>query len=702
MIDFRRAPVVRALIPFACGSLAGYLGFIKMDPLLLLACCFVAWLAALYLYRFPGRWRPLPRGLFCLSVLALFFMTGLGTGGIDKPSDPGIPTGATVVVKGRLREEPVMRNGRLVFNLDIRVAFTNDSIFLIRNLLKTYMEVSPGLHQPEVGETWLLCGTIVPVRNAGNPGEVDYASILKRKNCWYRFYCDTSGGINRMLEDHEPRIPGPVEVRRILSGYWEGSPATKALLKAVCLGDRSGLSDELRESYSMAGGMHVLAVSGLHIGLIWWVLNRLLSFIVLIGRKEIYKVILITLILWYFAYITGFSSSVSRAVSMFTLYSLSRMMNHRAHSVNAILVSMFILILVHPGWLMDVGFQLSYAAILSIVTLNPVFTRLWRPGNRLIRWVWEATGLSLSAQLGTFPLVIFYFHQVPLYALITNLFAIPLLSIIIALFVLSAPLVVCGLGEGITSSLLMWTGGVMNRLIELVASIPGAVLGGLFTDRFTTFSLLILIFLLVLFLNARKRACAFLFASLFCILLAWSAGNRCIQKNSAALYISHFKGGSLITIKEGLKLDHYILADDPVTVAYMDRYLSSAWGRRWYEVSVVRLNALLPGRAESGGVSTALRTSYRTWMVGNNSKRGLIYAGPSGRGEPELPEGFEPDFVLLSGEPSLGQADELSISGLLVSDGSNRGWYTKKLRETGFRFHDTSVRGAFYMPVKKR
>ena len=98
-------------------------------------------------------------------------------------------------------------------------------------------------------------------------------------------------------------------------------------------------------------------------------------------------------------------------------------MNHRGHSVNAILVSMFMLILIHPGRLLDVGFQLSYAAILSIVTLNPLFMKIWRPRNRLIRWCWEATGLSLAAQTGTLPLVIFYFHQVPVYALLTNLLA---------------------------------------------------------------------------------------------------------------------------------------------------------------------------------------------------------------------------------------------------------------------------------------
>ncbi|MCP4310421.1 MAG: ComEC family competence protein [Bacteroidetes bacterium] len=619
MIDLRRAPVVRVLIPYACGSLAGYTGFIEVRPLLLVVLCLLLWVTAFLFYRLSRGGMQVFSGCFCLQILTLFFIAGFGIGLIDRPQDPGIPSGDIVVVKGRVEEEPELRNGKLVFSVGLRMAFTGGSIFQDPNVLKTYLPVPSGspANAPGVGEVWILCGRLVPVKNAGNHGEVDYASILRRKNCWYRFYCDTCGGLNRMVAGDEARIRGPGELRNILSEYWEGSPATVSLLRAVCLGDRSGLSEELRQSYATAGGMHVLAVSGLHVGLIWWVLNQLLFFL-LRGRKEIYRVILIALILWSFAYITGFSSSVARAVTMFTFYSLSRMISHRAHSVNAILVSMFILILIHPGRMMDVGFQLSYAAILSIVTLNPVIRGIWRPGNWLIRWIWEATGISLAAQVGTLPLVIFYFHQIPVYALLTNLVVIPLLSCIITIFVVSMPLALAGFGAGASNSLLMIAGGAMNRLVEVIASFPGAVVGGLSFDRFTMLLLMILISLLILFLNRRKRITLFLAVMVLCLLMLWSAGKRNALCKSTETHLSHFYGGRLLTIREGLKLDHYILTDDPETVAYMDRYLSTVWGKRCYEVSVVRMRDVSAGHREQGGISSTVQISQGVWLVGNN------------------------------------------------------------------------------------
>jgi len=546
-----------------------------------------------------------------------------------------------------------------------------------------------------VGETWQLCGRLVEVTNGGNPGEVDYASILRRKNCWYTFFCDAVSGHQRSVGVSEQRIPGPMELRGTLSDYWEGEPETLALLKAVCLGDRTGLSADLRQSYSMAGGMHVLAVSGLHVGLIWWVLNRLLSFMVLSGKGEILRVVLITFILWTFAYVTGFSSSVSRSVCMFTFYSLSRIINHRGHPVNAILVSMFLLILIHPGRLLDVGFQLSYAAVLSIVTINPLLLALWRPGNSLVRWIWEATGISLAAQIGTLPLVILYFHQLPVYALLTNLVAVPLLSCIITIFVISAPMAFIGIGAGIASSLLILTGGLMNSLIELIASFPGAVVGGLFLDGFTAVLSMIFIFLLIFYLNRRGRPVLYISVLVLCIVMAWSAGKQGVRLRTAETRISHFRRGSLISIREGFVLDHYILANDSGTVAYMDGYLSTAWGRRCYEESVIFIGEKEAADQVSGGISSAVRIGPGIWMVGNNNICTVVLTAIYEKAVSELSAEIKPDYVLLSDEPSLSHTAFPFSSGILVADGSNRNWYTEKLHESGLSFYNTSKQGAF-------
>ncbi len=696
MINLRHVPVVKVLIPFALGSLSGYKGFIEIEPLLLVLISFSVWGGLLLFYRLSGGGRGVFHCCFSLSVLLLFFFTGNGTGSIASPRDPGIYSGDYMVLRGRVSEKPVLRNGKLVFSVDLRMSCTEDQIFQVRTVLKTYMQEPAGSLGPDVGEMWIFCGRLYPIENAGNPDEVDYAAILKRKNCWYRFYCDTTGGVNRKVEEAlSRRIPGPGEIRKALSAYWEGSPQTISLLNAVCLGDRSGLREDLQEAYSLAGGMHLLAVSGLHVGLIWLVLNRVFFFVVLLGKKEVYRAVLITLILWIFAYVTGFSSSVSRSVTMFTFYSLSRIMNHRGHSVNAILFSMFILILIQPGRLMDVGFQLSYAAILSIVTLNPIIAGVWRPHNRVVRWCWKATVLSLAAQIGTLPLVIFYFHQVPVYALLTNLFALPLLSFIITIFVVSAPLTYTGLAVGIVNSLLMMAAWAMNSLMELVASFPGSHVRGLFLDGFTTWMLLIILYLGILFLNNRKRGTVYLLVIVGCILGVWLAGNRTLLLKSSEARISHFKGGSLLTIREGLVVDHYILSADTRVLVQIDRYLSEAWGGRSYELSVLHLDEAGPDFFAHGGGSCAVQIYPGIWMVGNRRFRGMVVAGTPGNEAIKIITGLNPDFLLISGEPFIRQKELLTISRNVIVDGSCRGWYSKNLRNAGLSFYNTATRGAF-------
>jgi len=695
MIDLRCFPVVRVLLPFAAGSLAGYMRLMEIRPVELIVSALSGWLLALLIFRMAGGGKPIFQGFFCLLILALFFLAGIGTGQLDIPLDPGIQEDQRVVLKGRVTEMPVVENGRAVFWVEVTLLSTNDSIYPGKHVVKAYMQCSTVCHIPAEGELWLFCGRLQAVRNGGNPGEFDYASILRRKKCWYRFYCDTAPGMNLCLVEPDCRFPLPVQVRSSLSASWEGPPGTISLLKAVCLGDRSGLSESLRESYSMAGGMHVLAVSGLHVGLIWWVLNRTFFFLVLLWKKEVYRMVPIIIILWFFAYITGFSSSVCRSVTMFSFYSASRLLKHRGHPVNAILVSMFFLLLIHPGRLLDVGFQLSYAAIIAIVTLHPFFRAIARPGNRLIRWIWDATGVSLAAQIGTLPLVILYFHQVPLYALITNLVAIPLLSCIITIFVISAPMMVLGLSIGFANRILVLLGGTMNTAMECIAALPGSVIGGLFLDAFSAVMLMILTFLCINYLIRRRRVAGYLSVLIVCMTLCWTAKNRLFRNRSAQLIVSQFFRGSLVTFNEGLIVDHYIWSENQGPVSYMDRYLNNVWGRECYEVSVISLSRVAPGHWENGGISGSIQVSSGVWIVGNSKMQGIVVAGPPEEEEMKATKGVDAEFVLLSGEPLMNEDDLGSISTNLVVDGSNREWYTGKLSEAGLKFYDTGSRGAF-------
>jgi len=714
MIDFRLAPVARVLIPLTAGSLWGYLGSNAFSPGTVIIGGLLLWLILLVIdHLFRGNPR-IHSGIFNTVTFGLFFWAGLGAGMLDRPEDPELPLGERIMISGRLLEGPELRSGRLEYEMELSMVMTGDTAYPAVTLLKVYMQMPFDSLVPVPGEIWRFGGRLAAIRNNGNPGEVDYAAILKRKNCWYRFYCDTVPQLISRLVEPKGRHMSAIRIRGVLSEGWEGPPEAVSLLKAVCLGDRSGLSGEMRQSYSMAGGMHVLAVSGLHVALIWWVLHHAFSFLVRLLRKEIYRVVLVMVLLWFYAYVTGFSSSVCRSVTMFSFVSAARLMSHRGHPVNAILVSMFFLLLVHPGRLLDVGFQLSYAAVLAIVTLYPVFKNLLRIKNRILRWIWEATGVSLAAQIGTMPLVIHYFHQVPVYALLTNLVAIPLLSCIITLFVISVPLLAIWEGAGVVNSLMIKLGGLMNSTMEVVSSIPGSVIGRLFMDPFCTLLVIILIFLGIAILNGRIGLPAYIFIFTLSLLLVQSARVRFTRLQSSQLVVGHFYKGSLVTFREGLYVDHYIWCSDPESVAYMDRYLASAWGQRGDEVSVVWVNGArredtLSGKdfyhPVQGGISVCYPLCPGTWMVGNMQHRGLVARGEPDGEQPGIPWMDEAEFLLLSGEPFLSAAQMESLFlpfRDVIVDGSNRDWYMKKLDHWNARrgrredqIHFTGEQGAY-------
>lgn len=695
MLGLRHVPVVKVLIPFMVGSFVGYQYDLKAEPLSLFFLTLLLWVLAMLIYGLSERGSLFAHPVFSLFVPALFGVTGLGIGILDKAQDPGIPEASQLFIQGKIREEPEFRKESLVFGLDLQMAGSENIFYCSQSLVKVYMPLNQGGLVPEEGEEWFFFGSLSHIKNPGNPGEVDYAAILKRKDCWYSFYVDTLFGLNHPVTTFSYGLPDPGKLRRALTTHWEGSRETQALLKAVCLGDRAGLSEEILHSYSMAGGMHVLAVSGLHVGLIWWMLNKLFYFIILMGKPEIYRALFITIVLWVYAYMTGFSSSVSRAVTMFTIYSFSRILNHRGASMNAVLISMFILVLIKPGRLLDIGFQLSYAAVFSIVLLTPVFRSLWKPRMKLMSWCWDVSALSFAAQLGTLPLVIYYFHQLPVYALLTNIFALPLLSMIIVLFMVSAPFFAFGCGSAFFNTLLNLTASALNHVMEIIASIPGAVVGELYTAWTGAVMMLILLLLLYLFLNSRRRFPLYIAVFLLCFTLLWHGGSLAADSQKTEVRISHFWRGSLLSIRDGLQVDHYLLTENTSALIRMDSYLSQAWGKSRFELSVIHLDKEQGSKTIPGGISCAIQVAKDIWLLGNEEIRGLVLGGNPGEMELDLLSELEADFVLLSGEPALSFEELGDPTPYMVVDGSCRSWYLNSLKNSGLRFYNTSKLGAF-------
>ena len=210
-----------------------------------------------------------------------------------------------------------------------------------------------------------------------------------------------------------------------------------AVAAAISFGYVNELDKDIRQTFSATGSSHILAISGLHFAIIYGLLNFLFSFFGNNRWGRIVRQLIILPLLWAFAFFTGMSPSVVRAVIMITVWGIGNAFLFRALTVNTVGFAAFFMLVFNPFNLFNAGFQLSFAAVLAILLINPYLTSIYHSRNPVINYVWELSCTSTSAQLGTAPLSLYYFHQFPLLYLVSNIFAIPLTGIFLLLIPLS-------------------------------------------------------------------------------------------------------------------------------------------------------------------------------------------------------------------------------------------------------------------------
>lgn len=329
------------------------------------------------------------------------------------------------------------------------------------------------------GDRLLISSSIAEPKTMGNPEEFDYGLYLRRQGTGGSGYVAADSwqivgqkkGFSLIdMADNCRAYLLDIYRRMGLSGDEFG------MLAALTLGYKDALTPELRESFSTTGAMHVLAVSGLHVGIIYAVFNWILSLLLRrTKRNERIKSALIIIFLWFYAFVTGLSPSVLRSTIMFSCMSLAGIIGRKSQTYNTIFLSAFLLLLYKPTLLFDVGFELSYSAVVAIVYFQPKIAGILAVKNRFLRWAWELTAVSLAAQIGTAPFSIFYFHQFPNYFLLSNFVVIPAATLIlygaVALFATSwIPLV----GTAV-AWLLNWTLKSMYFLITCIENLPHAL-----------------------------------------------------------------------------------------------------------------------------------------------------------------------------------------------------------------------------------
>jgi len=276
------------------------------------------------------------------------------------------------------------------------------------------------------------------------------------------------------------------------------------VISALLVGDRSFLDPQLRNDFADAGAVHILAVSGLHVGIIYLLFLSLLN-LFFKNRAKLLKFLLVLLILWGYAALTGFSPSVLRAAAMFSFIALGKYHKRYGNIYNMIAASALILIALNPLLITQIGFQLSYLAVIGIVFFFPKFHSLWTIENKYLDKLWSLFCVSIAAQLATFPLSIYYFHQFPSLFMVTNILVIPLASFIlyfgVAWIIFLWLPYVCDVFAWITIILTR----ILNTVVERINAIPYAKIEDLYLSSVSVLLIYLLIVLVTVFLSKPSR-----------------------------------------------------------------------------------------------------------------------------------------------------------------------------------------------------
>ena len=337
------------------------------------------------------------------------------------------------------------------------------------------------------------------------------ARAFVRKNQWEKQ--DNTGGQKFNLRFKS------LECRRILlSRLREIIPGDKsfAVGAALLFGYTGDLDKDLRQTFAATGSSHVLSISGLHFSIIYAILYFLFSFLGNNKKGRLARQAIILPLMWVFVFLTGMGPSVIRAAVMISLWGFGNAFLYKSFTINTVGAAAFFMLLHNPFDLFDVGFQLSFSAVLSILLINPHLVRLYESRNPLISYAWELSCVSTSAQLGTAPLSMYYFHQFPLLFLVTNLFAIPIVSIILCLL----PVTLFLQFLPWDNSCLMWP---LNKLLNLfiaglesIEEIPNGLVDTIVLSEADVVCITCCLILFVLMLV--KRRMFYLYLLLICIL----------------------------------------------------------------------------------------------------------------------------------------------------------------------------------------
>ena len=669
-------PLARMTIGFLTGILVAY--YFKPTPSFVFELLFIASCVFVIAYFFSKR-NAANAIYFGLATYFLAFGIGASTQIIHTDSfqksnyihEKSIfdkPQLISVAIKEKLRSSAY--NDRYIVLVN-QIDGKKKSGRILLNVRKDSLN-----HSFEIGTHLQIKGSLYQNTPAKNPNQFDYGKYLENKQIYAQMYADASdikmGSImEKDIWYYTAKLRTKI-IRNLEKTHFNKAELHVAI--ALILGQQQDISPEIIRDYQFAGAVHILSVSGLHIGFILLFVTFILKPFPNTRRGSFIKLIIILLSLSSFGFMAGLAPSVLRSVTMFSFVAIGMYLRRSTNIFHTLLVSMLLILLFEPSFLFDVGFQLSYVALFFILWLQPLLSQLWMPKTVISKYFWDILTVSFAAQIGAFPLSIYYFHQFPGLFFVTNLVIIPFLSIIMGLGVLVMVLAAFDTIPLFLVQFLEWSIFILNKIINSIASLEQFIIQDIpFNWQLLLSVYVLLIATIIWFKKPSFNRMVLAMLTLIVFQITYFQTHGTVQ-NQTELVIFNTKKSSLIAERNG----------ENITVYANDSLLKSVSKNKTFT-------------SYSMGNFSSLKAKKKLQnLIYFNGKKILIVDSVA-----VYPKNSRPDIVVLTQSPKINFERFLQTTKpkMVVADGSNFRTIQKLWEATCLKqkipFHATGEKG-FY------
>jgi competence protein ComEC len=704
---FRKAPFIRAGIPLAGGIImarqfimpAGIIFWVTgFFVLLTLGMIMVTYRSARPVHPLTGS----RNGLQAVMLQVVFFCMGGLMGSEDEPAS--IPE---TMLQARICDEIEAGDRSLKTMLDRVFYLSGETWIHLDGRVQVYFEPEDRCRELIPGDCITALGRLLKYEDPLNPFEFDYGAYQRGKGVCCHLYLTRDSWLpsraytGRGLQIRSKQIRHTLMER--IDRNIEG-PDERAILHALLLGYRAELGQDVKQQFIRSGSMHILAVSGLHVGILYILPAFLLGKIRGSVTGRLMTTLVLLALLWSYALLTGLSPSVVRAVTMCSVHRLAILMGRKAGIFHVLSLTAFIMILSRPAILFETGFQLSFAAVAGIAGFQKPLFMLLPVKGWLARRIWQLVTVSLAAQLSTAPLSLYYFHQFSYVFMLSSLAVIPLVTVI--LYVGLAFILLSAIGLYPLSGVLEWLATLLGGITHLMGLIPGAFSENITLIPIQVAALYLLVILSFLYYRSRRVILLHALMVALALLLLVSLIREYRVRSHEGFYVFSIPRESAIGFVRGRTHSLYrggSIRGDSLIIPYALRNFSA----RQQLASPDFLSLPASGSPGGGGLRSGME--YCRIDTGGvqllftlfRDRRIVILRQMPGH-LTEMAPGLETDILVLvdNARCNLDFLNRVFKPGLIIVDGSSRPRYHDELERAcmrhGIPFHSTEKAG-FYV-----